>query len=86
MFKELFVESNKRLVFTVTDSSYYGGHLQQMMDGMKLSYPIQEDNPFTWVSNPLPPAHLKILKKEIESQLSPDLKKDKKAYKFTERS
>jgi len=85
MFKELF-ESNKNLIFTVTDKSYSEDYIQQMMEDMKLSYPIQEDDPYTWVSIQLPPAHLKILKKEIESQLSHDLKKDTKAYKFTERT
>jgi len=85
MFKELFTESDKRLVFTITDSEYSKDHLERMIDNMKLSYPIEQDNPYTWVSvNPLGLAHQKILKKEIESQLDYNLKKDK-AYKFTER-
>jgi hypothetical protein len=78
MFKELF--EAKHLVFTTNYKN-----LDQMMDDMKLSYPIEQKDSNTWVSvNPLGPAHQRILKKEIESQLDKDLKKNK-SYSFSEK-
>ncbi len=82
MFKELF-ESNKRLIFEIIDSSLFGGKYQYLLDDMKLSYPMLEDGSTKWISNPLPPAHIKILKKEIESQLPFEVKKGSKFKEIT---
>ena len=82
-FKHLF-ESEEYLIFRITDSAWFGGHTQYLLDDMKLSYAMIEDMTWRWRSSiKLNPRAIKILKKEIESQLPHDMESD--AYKFTTR-
>ncbi len=86
-FKEILAEAEvekQYLTFKISDSAWYGGHTQYLLDDMKLSYAMQEDMSYSWKSAmKLSAREITILKKEITSQLPYDMKK--KSYKFDTR-
>lgn len=87
-FKELF-EGTQRLTFKLTDSAWYGGHTQNMFDGMydrkEISVYMDSDMSNSWISSKsLSPADIKKLKKEIVAALPNGMKPDE--YKFGTRT